>query len=224
MRSFNPNIETLLHWLMPVVVLLAIILTAVRLLLTPAFVNIEYRTPNFPPDPYGFTMEERLKWSQIALNYLLNDEDISFLGDLTFEDGSPLYNERELRHMVDVKDLTQIFLWIWRGLLLMLVLLTLWVWRVDWQPAYMRMLHNGGRLTVILIAVLLVGIALSFNAVFTGFHRIFFEGDTWLFLFSDTLIRLFPIRFWRDAFIVIGVFALGSGGLLWWLFGKRLAK
>lgn len=224
MTSLNPTVQTILNWLMPIVVLLAIILTAVRLLLTPAFVNVEYRTPNFPPDSYGFTMEERLKWSQIALDYLLNDEEISFLGDLTFEDGSPLYNERELRHMADVKNLTQIFLWIWRALLLVLVVLALWAWRGGWQPAYMQMLHNGARLTVILIAVLLVGIALSFNAVFTGFHRIFFEGDTWLFLFSDTLIRLFPIRFWRDAFIIIGVFALGSGGLLWWLFGKRLPQ
>ena len=209
---------------MPVVILLAIILTAVRILLMPAFVNIEYYTPGFPPDSYGFTLEERLKWSRIALDYLLNDEDISFLGDLTFEDGSPLYNERELSHMVDVKDLTQIFLWVWRGLLLVLVLLALWAWRANWQFAYMGMLHNGGRLTVILIAVLLVGIALSFNAVFTGFHRIFFEGDTWLFLFSDTLIRLFPIRFWRDAFILIGALTLGSGGFLWWYFGKRIAQ
>ena len=193
MTSLNPaSTKLILNWLMPVVILLAIILTAVRILLMPAFVNIEYYTPGFPPDSYGFTLEERLKWSRIALDYLLNDEDISFLGDLTFEDGSPLYNERELSHMVDVKDLTQIFLWVWRGLLLVLVLLALWAWRANWQLAYMRMLHNGGRLTVILIALLLVGIALSFNAVFTGFHRIFFEGDTWLFLFSDTLIRLFP--------------------------------
>lgn len=37
------------------------------------------------------------------MNYLTNDEGIEFLGDLKFPDGSPVYNERELHHMVDVK-------------------------------------------------------------------------------------------------------------------------
>ena len=224
MTSQNPTIESILNWLLPVIVLLTILLTAVRLLLTPAFVHIEYRTPDFPPDSYGFSLQDRLKWSQIALDYLLNNEDISFLGKLNFEDGSPLYNQRELGHMLDVKNLTQIFLWIWRGLLLVMVLTALWAWRSEGQAAYIQMLRNGGRLTVLMIAIMFVGIGISFNAVFTGFHRIFFEGDTWLFQFSDTLIRLFPIRFWRDVFLIIGALTLGSGGLLWWLLGRRIPK
>jgi hypothetical protein len=32
-----------------------------------------------------------------------------------------------------------------------------------------------------------------------------------MFLFSDTLIRLFPIRFWQDAFLLAAVIALGGG-------------
>jgi len=35
---------------------------------------------------------------------------------------------------------------------------------------------------------------------------VFFEGDTWLFLPTDTLIRLYPEKFWFDA-------AVGIGGL-----------
>jgi uncharacterized membrane protein len=46
---------------------------------------------------------------------------------------------------------------------------------------------------------------------------LFFTGDSWLFLYSDTLIRLFPMRFWQDAFLfagaldVLGGLALGLG-------------
>jgi uncharacterized membrane protein len=46
---------------------------------------------------------------------------------------------------------------------------------------------------------------------FTLFHALFFEGDSWLFLNSDTLIRLFPIRFWQDAFLLGALIALGGG-------------
>ncbi len=46
---------------------------------------------------------------------------------------------------------------------------------------------------------------------FTLFHQVFFEGDSWLFLYSDTLIRLFPIRFWQDAVLAAAVISLGGG-------------
>ena len=69
--------------------------------------------------------------------------------------------------------------------------------------------------------IAIVGIFINpniFYSFFAGFHAIFFEGDSWLFLFSDTLLRLFPIRFWQDAFLFAAVIALGGGiGLGWGL-------
>jgi uncharacterized membrane protein len=50
-----------------------------------------------------------------------------------------------------------------------------------------------------------LGTLFAFGILFVGFHRIFFEGNTWLFLPSDTFIRLYPERFWRDTFIFLGV-------------------
>ena len=79
---------------------------------------------------------------------------------------------------------------------------------------------RGGWLTVGLIVALLVYLVLNFNSLFVLFHRVFFEGDTWLFEYSDTLIRLFPVVFWRDAFIWVGVLSLGGGAALGYFFGK----
>ena len=56
-------------------------------------------------------------------------------------------------------------------------------------------------------------IFLSFGTLFVEFHNVFFSPGTWTFRFSDTLIRLFPERFWRDTFLVVGVISL-IGGLL----------
>lgn len=65
--------------------------------------------------------------------------------------------------------------------------------------------------------VVLVGMFMLpdlFWAFFEGFHSLFFEGDSWLFLYSDTLIRLFPLRFWQDTFLfAAGIAVLGGFGL-----------
>jgi uncharacterized membrane protein len=49
---------------------------------------------------------------------------------------------------------------------------------------------------------------------------VFFSGDTWLFNFSDTLIRLYPPQFWFDAATIIGVTsiveAIVLGVAAWW--------
>ncbi len=208
------GIKQVLQWLIVVLVPVVLALGAVRFLLTPLFVQIEYRTPNFPEDPYGFTFEERLKWSEIAREYLLNRAGIEFLGDLTFEDGSALYNERELRHMLDVKNVVRAAMWVLYSSLIVILLAGVWANQGDWWWEYRQALSRGGWLTVALIGAMIVAMILSFNWFFVAFHRVFFEGETWIFRYSDTLIRLFPVRFWRDAFITVGGITLLGGVLL----------
>jgi hypothetical protein len=69
-------------------------------------------------------------------------------------------------------------------------------------------------LAVTIGLIVVIGIAVNPNVFwnfFTGFHTLFFEGDSWMFLYSDTLIRLFPIRFWQDAFLWAALLALAGG-------------
>jgi integral membrane protein (TIGR01906 family) len=78
----------------------------------------------------------------------------------------------------------------------------------------------GAGITLLFYLGIVLYIAVNFNALFVQFHQVFFEGGTWQFLWSDTLIRLFPLRFWQDAFIFIGgaslVEALVLGAGAWW--------
>jgi integral membrane protein (TIGR01906 family) len=214
----------ILSWLVTLVVPVALIGLGLRLLLSPLFLQIEYNMPYFPPDEFGFTREDRLKWAPYALDYLVSNEDISYLGDLKFEDGAALYNERELSHMDDVKLVTQGALRVWYVSLAILLLLGVWAWfgrfaaAPQWWQDYRAGLMRGGWLMVGLAVtiglIVVIGIALDPNVFwnfFAGFHSLFFEGDSWLFLYSDTLIRLFPIRFWQDAFLWAAVIALGGG-------------
>jgi integral membrane protein (TIGR01906 family) len=205
---------------------LALIGLALRVLLTPLFYIVEYNLPWFPADEYGFTKEDRLKWAPHAVDYLVNDAGISYLGDLTFEDGSPLYNERELKHMEDVKQVTRAALQVWYVSLAILLILLILSWRFNLLPEFFNGLRRGGwwmiGLALTIAVIVGTGVLLEpdvFWAFFTWFHTLFFEGDSWLFLYSDTLIRLFPLRFWQDAFLWAAVIALGGGAGL--AFGLR---
>ncbi len=200
---------------------LALLGAALRILLTPVYYTLEYNMPYFPADPYGFTKAERLRWAKPSVEYLLNDADVSFLAALKFEDGTPIYNERELSHMKDVKRVTQGALRAWYISLAALAGAALFSWRQGWTADYLRALRRGGwQLIYFAGAVGLIagaGILLNPNifwAFFSAFHQVFFEGDSWLFLYSDTLIRLFPIRFWQDAFLFAALLALGGGAAL----------
>jgi integral membrane protein (TIGR01906 family) len=220
--------SSILSWLVAILVPFALTGLGLRALLTPIFLQVEYNMPYFPPDEYGFTKEDRLRWAPYAVNYLTNSAGISYLGDLKFEDGTPLYNERELSHMEDVRQVTQGALNVWYISLALLTLLGIWSWRGGWMQTYRLGLMRGGWLMVglggALGLIVVIGIAVNPNVFwnfFAGFHALFFEGDSWLFLYSDTLIRLFPLRFWQDAFLLAAVIALGGGFALGLGLGKR---
>jgi integral membrane protein (TIGR01906 family) len=200
-----------MSWVITLLTPFVLIMTSIRVLFAHWFLDLEYRAPGFPPDPYGFTLADRLHWGKLSMDYLFNSSGISFLADLKFADGTPIYNARELSHMLDVKNLLQVTLRLWYVALVVLVVLALVaVWR-KWGRDYLQGLSRGGWLTIGLLALVLVGVGVSFSWLFTEFHRIFFTGDTWLFYYSDTLIRLFPMRLWQDAFILLGIFCIAGG-------------
>ena len=210
----NTKITTSLSWLTTLLTPLFLLGLGVRILLSPLFYNIEYRMPYFPSDDYGFTLEDRLRHAPYVIDYLLNDADISYLGDLTFKDGNVLFNDRELSHMQDVKILTKAALNIWYILVVLTIGIGTWAWFGKWWQAFRQGLRRGGWLMIGLVVTTGVFGAIAFRQLFTAFHGLFFTGDTWLFRFSDTLIRLFPIQFWQDAFLWAGVISIGGGLIL----------
>jgi integral membrane protein (TIGR01906 family) len=207
----------ILAWLVTLLLPLALTFLGQRLLLTHAFLEVEYRTPGFPADDYGFNLQDRLKWSKVSVDYLLNNADISFLGNQTFPDGSALFNQRELSHMQDVKRVVKPVLWFGWATWFFVLAIGLWARFSGSWPEYLRGLRRGGWLAVGLVAIIGIFAGVSFWQFFSLFHELFFSGGSWLFEYSDTLIRLFPLPFWEDAFLfagvldVLGGLALGLG-------------
>ena len=203
---------------------LLVITSSIRVALTPLYINAEYNLPGFPPDDYGFTTADRLQWGQYAIDYLLGKVSHAEFSTQTLPDGSPLFNEREISHMLDVRNLTAPVLLIWKILVVFFSLILLFSLLGKWSDDYLKALNNGARLTILLIIMILFSVWLNFDLLFTKFHQLFFTGDTWLFYLNDNLIRLFPMRFWRDLFIFIGGLTILASLVPIFLWRRRLKK
>jgi integral membrane protein (TIGR01906 family) len=229
-------IYRILSWLVMLLTPVVIVLAVARLFFTPAYLAIEYHTPGFPSDPYGFAVDDRLNYGTILVDYLNNSAGISFLGDLRFPSGQQtpeatcqfmtdcthLFNDRELEHMVDVKNVYKASMHIVEGCAIFLVLLAIWAWRGKWIRYYIKGLQRGGLFTVILLGIIIAFILVAFNSFFVIFHEIFFKAGTWTFLYSDTLIRLLPERFWQDTFLY-GTGLSAALGLLFYFGFRKLS-
>ena len=194
---------------------------SILILLSPLFMNLEYRRPNFPEDNYGFSTEERLSFGNQTRRYLISSMSLDELRELRFAEGDQIYVERELIHLEDVKVVLQGVLRLFAGAIVVLSLGGALANTQDWKDDFLKAVFLGGKITTGLLFVILFMTLLNFQSLFTNFHLIFFEGDSWLFYYSDTLIRLFPIRFWQDIFLLFGLTTLTGGIILGWVLPAR---
>lgn len=194
-----------------------------RILLLPAFLEIEYRMPSFPPDRYGFTLQDRLHYGKLTMQYLTSNKTIDYFDTLKQADSAPLYNALELKHMTDVKSLISTALTLWKLALLTLLALAFLAWRRKWLPYYFSALSRGAWLTIIAIAGVTVLSLVTFEYFFDTFHHLLFKPGTWTFYEHDTFIRLFPERFWQDIFLwAAGIIIIQACSII--AYSRRIKK
>lgn len=186
-----------------------LLMNAIILIFTPAYLVHEYKRPDFPADPYGFTLEERIEYGTESVNYitdLSNKYPDDYLAGLKMKDGTPLYNEKEIAHMYDVRV---VFRNARAAMSFMIVFIIVTILLVSRKPdalqGFLKSLIWGASLTLALIIMVGVGILTGFDAFFEAFHHLFFTGDSWLFWETDSLIRLFPEPLWVHGFTLAAV-------------------
>ncbi len=215
--------RALMRGVIIVAVPIVLIVVVVRLMTLPWFPAWEYRRAGFPEDAYGLQPAQRLRLARTCIAFLNLPHDIERLEGLQLPDGELAFTERELGHMRDVKRVYDGITVV--GLLAGVMALSAgWVLhRRNAVAAIWGALSDGALLTLVALVAVGAFMLLSWNAFFTGFHRVFFEAGSWRFQYSDTLIRLFPMRFWRDAgLLVAGVVVVAA--FLLALIGRMLQR
>ncbi len=203
------------YWIIVFTLPVVLLILASRLVMTPTFLTLEYTRAGFPPDRYGFTVQDRLVYGALGLQYLLERRPIRFLaeqtlpGDRCFPPQAgecPMFNDRELQHMVDVQNVT----WMLFTVAAAAVALCVIAMGVLWQHRSLLLAAVDIASITLIVAVVTVAVTVIFawDVFFDTFHALFFEDGTWRFLYSDTLIRLYPEQFWMDAAIAIGALSV----------------
>lgn len=191
---------------------------------------IEWNWPSYPaweygripPDNYGLTPAQRLDLAQQTLAYLRQpgraDDVIYLLEELRLPDGQPLYNEREIGHMLDVKNVADNIraVWLMAGIMVVVGSLVL-VLQPETAVFGWRTIMWGGVFTVAVLLAIALFILLAWDVFFVQFHELLFPAGTWTFAYTDGLIRLFPEQFWFDVGVIMsgGALLLGVVTAVW---------
>jgi integral membrane protein (TIGR01906 family) len=212
---------TVVRWFLIIATPVLLSLWTVRLLITwnaPSFPSLEYS--RIESDKYGFSDDERIDYAEATLEYLRqsepSDEVIFLLEDLRLSDtNQALYNQREIGHMLDVKNLVDFFNQVFQvvGIFSLAGVIYLLA-RPETRIEAYRAIMYGGVLTAAILLVMVVLILISWSFVFVQFHELLFPPDTWTFAMSDSLIRLFPEQFWFDFGVLWTVGILIQGIIL----------
>ncbi len=177
---------------------------AIRILLTERYVRAAYAHVG-GEEILSATQRRDLALLGLRAVDPLRGESVAILRPVRLPGGARAFEPDELRHMRDVRA------WLWRLLVLELAVAAAAVaLAVADRRRVAAALRRGGVGTLVIGAVALVAIAVDFDDVLLGFHRLLFEGDTWHFADSDTLIRVYPERFWNWTGIAIGLLVVAQ--------------
>jgi integral membrane protein (TIGR01906 family) len=144
------------------------------------------------------------------------------------KDGQPfeLFNQREVAHLRDVKQLVRLDYRLLLGTALYVGAYAgacLW-----WRKKYRRRLAGavivGSSIALGMIIVLGVGSTIQgFDQMFTQFHFLAFTNELWMLdPTKDYLMMLFPEAFWYDASMLFGGIVAGVAGTLCGVAGSYL--
>jgi integral membrane protein (TIGR01906 family) len=204
-------------WLVGVSTSLVLMGIAVVPFLTPAYVRLEQ-------DRVGVGSLSGYIPAQLdAVAGSLLGDLVLWQGDFSVRvEGSPVLNDRERDHMLDVRGVfAGLFLVVAAGM----AVLALAVRRTrgsEARFAVWRAVGGGARGLAVGIVVLGVVAVLAFDAAFELFHRLFFSAGSYTFdPRTDRLVQLFPESFWSDTAVAVGLVALGLAVVTAWQAGRR---
>ena len=183
--------------------------------------NISYRS--------NLTNNELDQVSDQIKDYFKNDDEKITI-NIERNKSINLFNQREIDHMVDVKNLIK-FTLLFERISLVIIFFTLIISSYinglkEIQRALIQTIYKSFIIWSGIILLIISGMVINFNYTFTLFHKIFFRNDLWILdPRNDYLLILFPERFFLEiCIIILLLFTLINFLLLsvTWILRKRL--
>lgn len=220
---FTRSLRNFTSLLIPVILIAGVI----RLIPTDAYLSVEYGKTSFPADSFGFDPGMRFTHASTNLKYVRTGAPISALSDQKHSQAA-LYNSQELKHMIDVQNVYTAVNRLWTAAILLLLVVGILFWVRSGSLAFtISAIKTGSLLTAGLVGAVGLLAVIAWQAWFVLFHEIFFTAGSWTFSATDTLIRLFPEKFWFDTAVNVSAASLIAGLILFFfssLLERRLRR
>ncbi len=161
------------------------------------------------PERTGLPVSELDSAADQVKDYFANDAERLDVRVNTSRGEVSLFDEREILHMIDVKDLMRYVaaVSVWTGIVLAIcAVVGLTIRRREFFASLSRWLRWCALVWGILIAAVVVIAIIDFTWIFTQFHLLSFTNDLWqLDPFRHYLLLLFPERFFLEATLFIAL-------------------
>jgi len=156
----------------------------------------------------GFTQEQMDRVDDGIVRFFFSNDS---LANAISVSGGPndVFNEREILHMNDVRDVIRAFASMQRLSLIVTALFVI-IAATRWTKGGRSSLARGLVLSsIVTIALGLAAIGLTFvgfDSLFITFHQITFHNDFWqLNPRTDHLVQMFPFEFWYDTMLDVAL-------------------
>jgi integral membrane protein (TIGR01906 family) len=139
--------------------------------------------------------------------------------------GAPVLSDRERSHMRDVRGVFAGFFALVGLAAVVLVVAARRATGTEARRALWRGVSSGARGLAIGLAVVGAITVLAFDAAFEVFHRLFFSSGSYTFdPATDRLVQLFPMTFWSETAMAVGVVTLALALVTMWRARRRTAS
>ncbi len=170
------------------------------ILLTPILLLLNFRLLVFNQNFYKMEFAKLGVYESFASSEVVNFEArqlINFYccdGELS----STFYSQREILHLIDVKNLIKLvnlylYVLIWAALTCLIYVIH--------KKEFKFSAHNlniASLITIVSIITLWLFSKLNFDSIFVNFHQLTFSNNYWLLPKEANLIKLFPPQFFVD--------------------------
>jgi len=207
-------------------VLWALFIVVVPLFLTTSSISWAFNSPGLYNDGFekyyisrisGITDADLRQVGADIRHYINSGDEPLVVTTRIFGEKRDLFNNREIAHMKDVKQLVRgvyVLALVSAAYLAAMIIVGFGWQKARFVPALAKRLTWGGGLTLILMVVFGIAALVGFDSVFLKFHQLSFANDLWrLDPRTDYLVRIFPQDFWFDATMWVSIRVI-SGALM----------
>lgn len=186
----------------------------------------DFYTKNATAETLEISLDDLNRATDHLLSYIVGDkEDLDIVVTINDEQ-TQMFNQREIDHMVDVKDLYNAMviaqvsgyaIFLISSLLGYLIL----------KKQLFSVLLDASKAAIIFLAFVIGTIAImaivDFNSFWNTFHHVLFDNDLWLLNpLTDRMIVMVPLHFFQQLIFRIVLTWVASVGL-WFLFVKAMS-